>query len=58
MAKKDSDRVQHKSVTDRGHSRRHDSVIPHLNARDHYRNRAKGRENKAPKGPFPTAPAS
>ncbi len=35
MAKKDSDRVQHKSVTDRGHSRRHDSAIPHLNAQEH-----------------------
>lgn len=49
MAKSNSGRAQHKSVTDRGSSRRYESAQNHLNAQDHYRNRAKNRINKAPK---------
>ena len=41
-------RVKHKSVTDRGHSRRYPTAENHLNAQVHYRNRAVGRINKAP----------
>ena len=51
MAKSNKGRTEHRSVTDRGHSRRHETAENHLNAQDHYRNRAKGRENKAPKDP-------
>lgn len=50
--KKDTGRVAVKSVTDRGCSRRYPTAENHLNAQEHYRNRAQGRINKAPKGPF------
>ncbi len=51
MAKSNKGRTEHRSVTDRGHSRRHETAENHLRAQDHYRNRAKNRENKAPKDP-------
>ncbi len=44
--------ITHRSVTDRGSSRRYKTAQNHLNAQEHYRNRAQGRINKAPKGPF------
>lgn len=42
-------RSNHQKITDRGQSRRHKTAQNHLNAQDHYRNRAKNRINKAPK---------
>lgn len=51
MGKSNRGTVEHRSVTDRGHSRRHETAENHLKAQDHYRNRAKNRINKAPKDP-------
>ena len=51
MGKSNKGRTEHRSVTDRGHSRRHETAENHLDAQTHYRNRAKGRKNKAPKDP-------
>ena len=48
MGKSNKGRTEHRSVTDRGHSRRHETAENHLKAQDHYRNRAKDRINKAP----------
>lgn len=50
--KKDTGRVMIRSVTDRGCSRRYPTAENHKQAGEHYRNRAQGRINKAPKGPF------
>lgn len=51
MGKSNKGRAEHRSVTDRGSSRRYESAENHLNAQRHYRDRAIGRINKAPKDP-------
>lgn len=48
MGKSNKGTVEHRSVTDRGSSRRHETAENHLRAQDHFRTRAQRRINKAP----------